>query len=110
MESVTYLRHLLCRWYPTVDRYDTCQPFDLLNPPYFLIIAREHPSALKEPLCPIVADATTAGKAHCVISAFDTQAASTVAAKSPGSALATKAGAGYSATKISTIARIISRA
>lgn len=76
---------------------------------YFLVNVREHSSVTKE-LYRAVTDATAAGRAHCVISAFDIQAASTVAVKSPGSARATRDGAGYSATRISTIAQIISRA
>jgi len=75
----------------------------------FLVIVREHLSVTKE-LHRIVTDATAAGRAHCVISAFDIQAASTVAVKSPGSARATRDGADYFATRTSTIAQIISRA
>lgn len=50
------------------------------------------------------------GKVRNVISASDIRVAFTVAAKNPGSARAMKAGVDCSATKTSTIARIISHA
>lgn len=49
-----------------------------------------------------------AGMVHFVINALDTQVVSMVLAKNPGSANAMKVGVDYSATRISTIARITS--
>jgi len=104
VETVTYLRQLFTLSV-VLNRYASA----FLFVSYSFVIMCERSSLTNEP-CHAVADATMAGRAHCAISVFDILVASTVAVKSLGSARATRAGADYSATRISTIAQIISHA